>query len=70
MILKSIDDQPMLRISECRVMFGNFGRSFISPVIYKSASAKIIAMYGSVFRSLSHFRSASTDAIYLPRLPS
>ena len=47
-ITKIIDGHPMRRISECRVRFVNFGRSFLSPAIYKSDSAKRIAMPGSV----------------------
>ena len=34
---KSIDSQPMRRISECRVRLGHCGRSFMFPVMYRSA---------------------------------
>ena len=55
-------------MSECIFIFGNFGRSFISLAMYKSASSKRIAMSGSVFRALSKFGNASTDAVHMPRL--
>ena len=67
---KSLDDHPMQRMSECRVRFGNCGRSFLSPAIYKSVSAKIIVMFGYVFQDSSHFRNASTHAVPLTRFPS
>ena len=70
MIPKIIDNQPMWRMSECRVRFGHCGRSFISPAIYRSASAKIIVISGSMFWASSHFRSVSTDAVHMPLLPS
>ena len=57
-------------MSECRVRFGHCGRSFLSPVINENASTKVIAMSGFVFRALSHFRSASSKTVHLPRLPS
>ena len=43
-----IDGQPMRSVSECTVRFGNCGRSFLSPAMYKHASTIIIAMLGSV----------------------
>ena len=46
---KSMDDQTMRRMSECRVMFVHFVRSFISPAIYKSALDKRVAMSESAF---------------------
>ena len=48
MISKTIDDQPMQRMSECRIRFGRCGSSFLSPTIYKSLSAKIITFSGSI----------------------
>ena len=48
-ILKIIYGQSMRRMSGCRVRFGHCGREFLSPVIYKCVSAKIIIMSGSVF---------------------
>ena len=70
MITKIIDDQFMRRVSEYRVSFVHCGWSFLSPVIYKSKSAKIIAISGSVFQASSHFSSASTNAVHLSRLSS
>ena len=70
MLPKSTDDQTMRSISECRVRFGHCGRSFLSPVIYKSVPAKRIVMPGSVFRALSHFRNTSTDAVHLTQITS
>ena len=70
MVPKIIDDQPIRRMSECRVRFGHFFRSFLSPTIYKSVSAKRNKISGSVFRASSHFRSASTDAVHISRIPS
>ena len=49
MIPKIIDNHRIRRMSECRVRFGHCGRSFISPVICKSALAKRIEISGSVF---------------------
>ena len=46
MIHKSIDHQPMRRMSECRFRLGHCGRSFLSPAIYKRELAKMIAMSG------------------------
>ena len=68
MIATIIGEHPMQIMFECSVRFGCCGRSIISPAIHKSVSAKRIAISGSVFRALRHFRSASTDAVYLPRL--
>ena len=71
---KIIDDQPMRRMSECRVRFGHCGRSFISPAIYKSASAKIIAISGSGVPSLDTFpqcvcqRCPSASASFVSKL--
>ena len=70
MIPKVIDDHPMRRMSECRFIFGNCGRSFLSPAVYKSASAKIIAISWSVFQSLRHFRSASTEVFHMHLITS
>ena len=55
--------------SECRARFRHCDRSFISPVMYKSASIEIIVMSGSVFQASSHLRNASTETVHLPRLP-
>ena len=68
-IPKIMDDQPMRRMHECRVRFGHCDRLFISTMIYKNASAKRTAIYGSVFQALSLFRRVSTNAIHLLRLP-
>ena len=65
---KIIEGQPMRRMSECRVRFGHCGRSFISPEIYKSTPAEIIAMSGSMFRASIHFHNSSTNAVHLPQL--
>ena len=67
---KIIDDQPIRRMSEFSVMFGNCGRSFLSPTIYINPQAKRIAISGFVLQSSIHFCSASTNAVHLPRLPS
>ena len=67
---KIIYGQPMQRMSECRVIFGHCGRSFISPAMYEFASYKIIVMSGSVLRASIHFNNASTDAVHMLRLPS
>ena len=69
MKLKIMDGQLIRRTSECRFRFGHFGRSFLSPAMYKIASTKIIAMSGSVFRSSIHLYNASTDPVHLPRIP-
>ena len=68
MISKIIDDQKMQRMSEFKVRLGHCGRSFLSPMIYLSASAKRIAISGSVFRASSHLCSASTDSVHQSRL--
>ena len=65
MIPKIIYNQPMRNMSDCRVRFSHCGRPFLSPVIYKSAPAKRIAMSGSVFQASSHFHNASTDDVHL-----
>ena len=70
MIPEIIDVQPIKSISGFGFRFGHGGGSFLSPAIYKSASAKRIAMFGSVFRASIHFCSASTDAVHLLRLSS
>ena len=67
---KIIEDQTIQRMSEYRVSYGHYVRSFLSTAIYKSASAKRIAIYGSAFQSLSRFRNAFTDAVYLTHIPS
>ena len=69
MIPKIMDNQPMRSISECRVRFGHCFRSFISTAIYKSMSAKIFEISGSVLQVSIHFRSPSTNAVYMPLLP-
>ena len=70
MKLKIMDGQLIRRTSECIFRFGHFGRSFLSPAMYKSAPTKKIAMLRSVFQASRHFSNASTDAVHLPRLPS
>ena len=67
---KIIDGQPIQMMSECRVRLGNFGRSFISSEMYKSALTRIIVISWSVLRALRHFCNASTDAVHVPRIPS
>ena len=67
---KSIDDQPMRGMSECRVRFGHYGRSFISPATYKTASTKIVVMSRSMFQASIHFRNASNDTVHMMRLAS
>ena len=62
---KSIGFHMMRSMSECRVRFENCCRSFLSPTMYKSASTKIIAMYGSVFQCSIHFGNAYTDAFHM-----
>ena len=69
MLPKIIDNQNMWRMYECRVSFGNCGRSFIFPVIYKSVSDKKIVISGSMFWALSHFCSVSTDTVHLSCFP-
>ena len=46
---KFLDGQPMRRISECRVIVGHSGWSFIYPEMYKSALAKRIVISASMF---------------------
>ena len=70
MISKIIDDHQMERMPECRVRLGYCGRSFLSPAIYKSASANRNKISRSVFRSSSHFCNTSTNTVNLTRLPS
>ena len=69
MITKIIYSYPMQRVSECRVWFGHCGMSLVYPEIYKSVSAKKIAMYGSILRASNHFCNASTRTVHLPKLP-
>ena len=69
MRLEIIYGQTMRIMSECIVRFGNCGRSFISPAIYKSVSAKRIVISGPVLRASSNFRSVSTNDVYLLRIP-
>ena len=66
---KIIYSQPMGRMSECIVSFGHCGRSFSSPVMYRSALTKRVNMSGSVFRISSHFHNSYTDAFHLSLLP-
>ena len=63
---KIIDVQPMRNMSECRVRFGNYGRSFPSPAIYRSALKKKVEMSGSVFFFSSRLSNVSTDAFDMP----
>ena len=65
---KIIDNQSMQRMYECIFRFEHFGRSFISPAMYKRALTKRIAMSRSVFRASSHFCNASTDDVHMSRL--
>ena len=68
-IPETLEDHPMQRMSECRVRFVHCGRSFISTAIYKSMSAKIFEISGSVLQVSIHFRRPSTDAVHMPLLP-
>ena len=67
---KIIEDQTIQRMSEYRVSYGHYVRSFLSTAIYKSASAKRITISGSVFWASIHFHSASTNAFHWLQLPS
>ena len=69
MIPKIIDYQPMQRMSVCRVRFSHCGRTFLSCAIYKITSAKRVVISWFVFQSLRHFRSVSSDAVHLLRIP-
>ena len=52
---KILDIQTMRRMSECKDTFGNFGRSFPYPAMYKSVLTKRVVLLGSMFRISSHF---------------
>ena len=67
---KAIDDHPMWRISECRVRFGNCGRPFSSPTMYRRALTKKVEMLVSLFCLSRNFWNVSTNAVHLPQLPS
>ena len=66
MVPKIIDEKLIRRMSECRVRFGHFFRSFLSPTIYKSVSTKIILMSGSVLRASIYLHNWSTEAVHMP----
>ena len=65
---KMIDVQPIQRVSECRVIFGNSGRSFTYHAMYRSVSMKIFDTLGDMLHISSHFRNASIDSLHLPLL--
>ena len=67
---KIIDGQPLRRISYYRDKFGIFFRSFTSPTMYRYASAKRFVMLRSLFCVLRNFCKASTEYVYILRLPS
>ena len=63
-----INVHPMRSMSECRFRFGHGGRSFLSPALYKSVSAKRIAMSGYMFGASSNFLSVPNNSDHLLRL--
>ena len=67
---KIIYIQSIRRMSECRVKFVHLSSSFTSPAMYRSESAKIVYLLGSMFCVSSHFCNAYTDAVHLPQLTS
>ena len=66
---KIIEGQKMQSMSECIVRFGNCGKSFTSPAMYRSTPTKRVKTSSSVFRVSSHLRNVYTDPVNILRLP-